>query len=85
MPLVFNTRGEMVRSLVGSQKKIVEIGVFLGEFADSLLKTSPTQLVLIDPFEGKCQSGDADGNNVKVAYLPASYMNLLNQTRVCPT
>ena len=83
-PLTFNSRTQMVKSLVGEGKKIVEVGVFLGEFANFLLSLKPAHLILIDPWEGRGQSGDQDGNNVKVAYLPAAYMNILNQTRTLP-
>ena len=84
MPLVFNTRNEMVSQLVGSGKQICEVGVFLGEFANFLLSLQPKQLVLIDPWEGVGQSGDCDGNNVKVAHLPNAYMNILSQTNHMP-
>ena len=81
MVLRFDTRQAMMKALVGQGKVIVEVGVFLGEFANFLLSLQPKQLILIDPWEGVGQSGDHDGNNVKVANLPASYMNILNQTR----
>ena len=71
----------MLRSLVLPNSVIVEVGVFLGEFANFLLSLQPKQLILIDPWEGVGQSGDHDGNNVKQVYLPAAYMNIMNQTR----
>lgn len=82
--LRFDTRQAMMKSLVGNGKKIVEVGVFLGEFANFLLTLQPTKLILIDPWEGVGQSGDHDGNNVKVANLPAAYLNILSQTAGLP-
>ena len=84
MPILFETRNEMVKQLVGPGKQICEVGVFLGEFANYLLSLQPKQLILIDPWEGVCQSGDCDGNNVKVAHLPNAYINILSQTQSLP-
>ena len=84
MPLIFDTRNEMVRELVGTSRQICEVGVFLGDFANFLLSLQPKQLVLIDPWEGVGQSGDHDGNNVRVAHLPNAYMNILSQTQNLP-
>ena len=71
--LYFPGRDEMVRALCRPGFRIAEIGVFLGQFAQVLATTLPSELVLIDPWEGKVQSGNADGNNVVVADLDAVY------------
>lgn len=69
----FPTRDEMIRSIVKPGWKIAEVGVFLGQFAQVLASTLPEQLVLIDPWAGKVQSGNQDGNNVVVADLEAVF------------
>ena len=62
----FDTRDEMIDQLIPSGGTIVEIGVFQGDFAETLAKTNPKQLYLVDCWEagGTC-SGDVDGNNMK--------------------
>jgi hypothetical protein len=43
-----------------------EIGVFKGEFAEILLeKVTPSKLYLIDPWQGRIESGDKDGKNLQ--------------------
>lgn len=69
----FQNRDEMVRAICRPGFRIAEIGVFLGQFAQVLATTLPEELVLIDPWSGKVQSGNADGNNVVVADLDAVY------------
>ena len=54
----------MVRALVKAGSSIAEVGVFRGEFAQTLAQLRPSLLVLIDPWEGILTSGNADGNNV---------------------
>ena len=61
--LNFDTREEMFLHLP-KKGKILEIGVFKGNFSDFLFKQMlPTELHLIDLFEGVMCSGNADGNN----------------------
>ncbi len=44
----------------------VEIGVFKGEFSRIILQVVDPQLFyLIDPWEGKIESGDKNGNNIE--------------------
>ena len=69
----FSTRDEMIRAIAKPGFRIAELGVFLGQFAQVLLTTLPKELVLIDPWAGKVQSGDQDGQNVVVADLDAAY------------
>ena len=73
----FPTRDEMVRAICKPGMRIGEVGVWLGEFAHVLLGTLPQELVLIDPWAGKVQSGNADGNNVRLADLDAVYPQLV--------
>lgn len=63
-PKFYDTRDQMIKAIVKPGAKICEVGVFRGEFALTLLSTRPAELHLIDPWEGLCSSGDADGNNV---------------------
>ena len=72
----FPNRYEMMKHLVKPGATICEIGVFTGEFAEKLMTLQPRTLVLIDPFQGTVGSGDADGNNMKEAFLPAEYVKL---------
>lgn len=71
---LFDTRLEMLKSLVPPNSVICEIGVWKGQFADQLLSLQPRQLILIDPFEGHVSSGDENGNRVETAYLPIQYL-----------
>jgi hypothetical protein len=64
---IFDTRVDMIHKIVPHDVTIVEIGVFKGEFAETLLQRNPTQLYLVDIWEkGPVHSGDQDGNNVQV-------------------
>jgi hypothetical protein len=63
---------------------ICEIGVFTGDFANILLQTTPSKLVLIDPWDGMCPSGNADGNNVIQVNLAEVYGFLLNHVKNIP-
>lgn len=69
----FETRNEMMKEYVKPGDKVCEMGVFMGEFARFLHSLEPSELVLIDPFDGWCSSGNADGNNVIQTYLPMVY------------
>jgi hypothetical protein len=73
---VFETRDDMLGQF-HSQMKICEIGVFKGEFSRTILeKLKPTELHLIDRFEGVECSGDKDGNNIVWADLAIEYERL---------
>jgi len=74
----------MVRAIAKPGFRICEVGVFLGQFAQTLLTTLPEELVLIDPWSGKCQSGDQDGQNVVVADLDAVYPKIVEHFRRWP-
>ena len=69
----FNTREEMFLSFPRNIK-ILEIGVFRGTFSDFIYKNlQPSELHLIDLFEGMVFSGDADGNNGATINLTEHY------------
>ena len=83
----FDTRKEMLSSLVPKGGVVAEIGVFEGEFAEFILNTlSPSKIYMLDLFNGVCGSGDQDGNNYKNTDLTASFLYLnakyVNDTRV---
>lgn len=63
---IYDNRISMINDLVKKDSKILEIGVFKGEFAEILLCTNPRILYLVDCWENSniC-SGNADGNNVE--------------------
>ena len=71
----------MVLDLIPEGSRIVEIGVFEGEFAEVLLKTRPSKLFLIDPWDSVSVSGDANGNNVHPADLPQVFEKLKERFR----
>jgi hypothetical protein len=82
---IFNTRNEMIESLVRKHGTYAEIGVFEGKFSDTLCNILlPKYLVLIDLFEGVCGSGDQDGNNFSYANLGDTYSKLCKQSKVYP-
>jgi hypothetical protein len=76
---LFETRDEMVKTLLCPGSRIAEIGVFEGTFSDVLLSTKPSRLWLIDPWDGISCSGDADGNNVRSVNLETVYYQLLQK------
>jgi hypothetical protein len=63
---IFETRENMIRSFLKEGMVGCELGVFAGEFAESLLRRKPKELTLIDCWsgdDGMLFSGDVDGNN----------------------
>lgn len=80
----YPTRTHMMTALCPPGSVICEIGVFAAEFASQLLTLRPAKLVLIDPFQGKVSSGDADGNNVKELFLPAAYVGIAQKVAAHP-
>lgn len=54
--------------------RILEIGVFKGEFSKFVLETAePSELHLVDVFEGQTCSGDKHGNNIVWTDLAQEY------------
>ena len=74
----------MVRAICQPGMRGVEVGVFMGRFAKTLLTTLPKELVLIDPWAGTVTSGDHDGQNVVAADLDAIYPQLVEHFRQFP-
>lgn len=63
---LFLTRESMIRSFLKEGMVGCELGVFAGEFAESLVRKNPKKLILIDCWsspDGFLFSGDVDGNN----------------------
>jgi Methyltransferase domain len=73
-PVRFDSRVDMVRSIVTPGSCIIEVGVFVGDFAAVLAELAyPNRLWLIDPFKGRLCSGDADGTNLRVVDGESAY------------
>jgi predicted O-methyltransferase YrrM len=78
----FNTRNEMIKYYCNklSNPKIIEIGVFKGDFLDYLVKECNIGTIdAVDLFEGTSCSGDVDGNNVVYYDVGISYVELLEK------
>jgi len=74
--LIVENRNDLI-DLITPKSKVCEIGVFKGEFSKILLeKLKPTELHLIDPFNGMMCSGDKDGNNIVWVNLDEIYKSL---------
>jgi hypothetical protein len=83
--LLFDTRIDMIRSIVPSGSVCAEIGVFEGTFSKQIYEAlRPSRLYLIDLFEGHCDSGNEDGNNVVIRNLSDAYVRLLSEMRSNP-
>ena len=58
---------EDITNLINPHSVGCELGVFKGDFSKVLLDSGKfDQLYLVDPFSGRIQSGDKNGNNVEV-------------------
>lgn len=64
---LYNSRIDMVNDLIKPNLNILEIGVFCGDFSDTLFHLNPLKLYLVDMWEPNAEliSGDQDGNNVR--------------------
>jgi hypothetical protein len=79
----FNTRNEMFLHLP-KNSKIMEIGVFRGDFSEFIFnEMNPSELHLVDLFDGMMCSGDVDGNNTININLNVSYNNLNEKYKEC--
>ena len=59
----YKTRSDLLE-IIPKHGKILEIGVFVGDFAKQILeKAQPSHLYLVDIWQGTYGSGDKDGNN----------------------
>lgn len=66
-------------SYVPKNIKFAELGVFNGEYSKIIKDIiNPSELYLVDLFEGVTCSGDKDGNNITYLDLGESYKNLCN-------
>jgi lipopolysaccharide biosynthesis glycosyltransferase len=76
---IFDNRNEMIKYYCDkiSNPKILEIGVFKGDFLEYLVKECNIGSVdCVDLFEGITCSGDVDGNNVIYYDVGKSYLEL---------
>jgi lipopolysaccharide biosynthesis glycosyltransferase len=85
---VFDTRNDMLKHYCNklSQPKVLEIGVFKGEFLDFLVENcNAGSIDAVDVFEGVTCSGNADGNNVVHYDVGKSYLELVEKYKQTPT
>jgi len=80
----FPTRNEMIHHFIKPDSIICEVGVYMGDFANELLKTKPSKLVLIDTWDGMHGSADVDGNNWTTVNLEDVYTFLETSTKSIP-
>ena len=74
---IYDTRREMLVACVPKGGVFAEIGVFEGEFSAFLLESlNPSKLYLMDLFQGRCGSGDQDGNYFKTIDLGEAFVGL---------
>lgn len=77
--LTFETRNDMIKYFCSeiSNPKILEIGIFKGEFFDYIAENcNPGSLDGVDLFEGSCCSGNVDGNDIIWYDLDKSFKEL---------
>ncbi len=61
----YDTRIEMIGSIIQPGFVCAELGVLNGNFAKEILKLNPKLLYLVDLWEGSVVSGDHDGNDLQ--------------------
>ena len=80
---VFTTRAEMVREMIPKHGIGCEIGVYAGEFAQSLINiTNPQKLFLIDAWDlviHEIPCSDEHGNNMVTLPSPFLYKTTVNR------
>lgn len=84
VPTIFDTRNEMLKHYCQTipNPKLLEIGVFKGEFVDYLFKNCNIGSIdAVDLFEGIMGSGDVDGNNFSFCDIGKSYLELCHKYR----
>ena len=84
---MFDTRNEMLKHYCDkfTSPKVLEIGVFKGDFLDYLVKNCNVGSIdAVDLFEGITCSGDVDGNNVVYYDVGISYLELLEKYKNIP-
>lgn len=71
---IFNTRTDMISTLVPKNGIYAEVGVFQGTFSNFIVDTLlPTKFFVVDFFTGVTGSGDQDGNNFQYCNLDEIY------------
>jgi acetyltransferase-like isoleucine patch superfamily enzyme len=86
-PKRFDTRNEMIEYFCNESisPKILEIGVFKGEFLENIIKTCNFSSVdAVDLFEGTQVSGDVNGNNIIEYNLETSFLELSEKYKDMP-
>lgn len=84
---VFDTRNDMLKYYCDtlSNPKILEIGVFKGDFLNYLVTNcNYASIDAVDLFKGVTCSGDSDGNNVVYYDVGKSYLELLEKYKEMP-
>ena len=84
---IFETRNDMLKYYCEklTSPKILEIGVFKGDFLHYLEKNCNWGSIdAVDLFEGTTSCGDADGNNVVYYDIGQSYLELLEKYKEMP-
>jgi hypothetical protein len=82
---LFQTRNDMIETLVPKHGTYAEIGVFEGTFSKQIEKIlQPSILFMIDLFTGICGSGDHDGNNFINRDLDKEYLKLIEYSHTHP-
>lgn len=68
---------DVLADIIPENSKILEIGVFKGEFSNKLLSRNPKELYLVDIWLGSWGSGDKDGNNhVNIDNMEFTYLDI---------
>ena len=82
----YNTRIELL-NMISKDSIISEIGVFKGEFSQSILEIcNPSILFLVDIWQGGYGSGDKDGNNhVHIPDMEEIYLGLAQKYATHPS
>lgn len=78
----FDNRNTMIKhySDIISNPKILEIGVFMGEFFDFIVNNcNPTFIDGVDLFNGEMLSANVDGNNMVKYDIGKSYLELIEK------
>jgi hypothetical protein len=80
--IIFENRKDMIKNYCEliSLPKILEIGIFKGEFYDFIISNCNVDYIDgVDLFTGISYSGDADGNNPILYDIEKSYLDLIEK------
>lgn len=81
----FETRIDMIKSLITPMMVGAELGVLSGEFSEEIIKTNPLRLHLVDVWSGRTPCANADGNDLRVWDLDECYKNLQTKYKEVPS